>query len=69
MDMERRGKRSIEQLGREDGWRRDQDLPQKLDREQEEQRRKQYQRDSEAQRRWVIRLKRIYNFLCSMLVL
>jgi hypothetical protein len=49
MDWERRGKRPFEEANGEEGWRCDQDLRQKLDREQEEHRRQ--QRDFEFQRR------------------
>jgi hypothetical protein len=52
MDRERRGKRRFGELGDEnEGWWRDQDLRQKLDREQEEHRRQQRERDREFQRR------------------
>jgi hypothetical protein len=52
MDRERRGKRRFEELGDgSEGWRRDQDLRQKLDREQEEHRRQQKERDREFLRR------------------
>jgi hypothetical protein len=48
MDRDRRGKRSFEELGGDAGWRREQDLRQRLSREQEEQRRQLRARDAES---------------------